>query len=52
MARTGGSFKKERGYMRGGGEESIDIDNIIDRLLEVRGCRPGKQVNLRDWEIR
>jgi hypothetical protein len=26
--------------------KDIDIDHIIDKLLEVRGCRPGKQVNL------
>jgi serine/threonine-protein phosphatase PP1 catalytic subunit len=24
----------------------LDIDQVIDSLLEVRGARPGKQVNL------
>ena len=32
--------------------ESIDIDSIIQRLLEVRGSKPGKQVNLTEAEIR
>ena len=30
----------------------IDIDKIIEKLLEVRGCKPGKQVNLTDGEIK
>ena len=30
----------------------IDVDSIIDRLLEVRGSRPGKQVQLLEAEIR
>lgn len=30
----------------------IDIDKIIDKLLEVRGCKPGKQVNLSEAEIK
>ena len=30
----------------------IDIDNIIERLLSVRGKRPGKNVNLTETEIR
>ena len=29
-----------------------DIDGIISKLLEVRGSRPGKQVNLTEAEIR
>jgi hypothetical protein len=29
-----------------------DIDSVIDRLLEVRGSRPGKQVQLLEAEIR
>jgi hypothetical protein len=29
-----------------------DLDSIIDRLLEVRGSRPGKQVQLLEAEIR
>lgn len=30
----------------------VDLDSIIDRLLEVRGSRPGKQVQLLEVEIR
>lgn len=30
----------------------IDVDSIIERLLEVRGSRPGKQVQLAAQEIR
>lgn len=30
----------------------IDLDSVIDRLLEVRGSRPGKQVQLLEAEIR
>lgn len=30
----------------------VDLDTIIDRLLEVRGSRPGKQVQLLESEIR
>ncbi|KAF9357384.1 Serine/threonine-protein phosphatase pp1 [Mortierella sp. NVP85] len=30
----------------------IDIDSIIERLLEVRGSRPGKQVQLAEQEIK
>ncbi|KAI0251215.1 serine/threonine protein phosphatase PP1 [Lactifluus subvellereus] len=29
-----------------------DLDSIIDRLLEVRGSRPGKAVNLEEYEIK
>jgi serine/threonine-protein phosphatase PP1 catalytic subunit len=32
--------------------ETFDIDTIIDRLLEVRGSKPGKQVQLTENEIR
>ena len=32
--------------------ETVNIDNIIGRLLEVRGQRPGKQVQLHEDEIR
>ena len=31
---------------------SIDVDNIIERLLEVRGSRPGKNVQLTENEIK
>lgn len=30
----------------------FDIDNIIDRLLEVRGAKPGKPVQLTENEIK
>mmetsp|Transcript_115296 Transcript_115296/g.200750 ORF Transcript_115296/g.200750 Transcript_115296/m.200750 type:complete len:305 (-) Transcript_115296:304-1218(-) len=30
----------------------VDVDTIIGKLLEVRGCRPGKQVNLSEPEIK
>lgn len=33
-------------------QNEIDLDSIIDRLLEVRGSRPGKQVQLLESEIR
>jgi hypothetical protein len=32
--------------------DDVDLDGIIDRLLEVRGSRPGKQVQLLESEIR
>jgi serine/threonine-protein phosphatase PP1 catalytic subunit len=32
--------------------ENVDIDNIIEQLLSVRGARPGRQVNLSEAEIR
>ena len=31
---------------------NIDVDAIISQLLEVRGSRPGKQVNLSESDIR
>lgn len=33
-------------------DQDVDLDSIIDRLLEVRGSRPGKQVQLLESEIR
>ncbi len=33
-------------------QSDIDLDSVIDRLLEVRGSRPGKQVQLLEAEIR
>lgn len=33
-------------------QHDVDLDSIIDRLLEVRGSRPGKQVQLLETEIR
>ena len=32
--------------------DKINIDSIISRLLEVRGSRPGKAVQLTEAEIR
>jgi serine/threonine-protein phosphatase PP1 catalytic subunit len=32
--------------------EELDIDGIIDRLLEVRGSKPGRQVQLTEQEIK
>ena len=31
---------------------AFDVDAIIDRLLEVRGSKPGKPVQLTEGEIR
>ena len=33
-------------------KNSLDIDRILDKLLEVRGSKPGKQVNLSEKDIR
>lgn len=33
-------------------EVDIDVDGIIKKLLEVRGSKPGKQVNLTENEIK
>jgi serine/threonine-protein phosphatase PP1 catalytic subunit len=30
----------------------LDVDSVIERLLEVRGSRPGKQVNLAEGEVK
>lgn len=30
----------------------VDVDEIIDKLLEVRGARPGKHVTLTEQEVR
>jgi len=32
--------------------DEIDVDNIIEKLLEVRGARPGKQVQLTENEVK
>eukprot|EP00121_Abeoforma_whisleri_P011096 Awhi_evm1s10236 len=32
--------------------EELNVDNVIDRLLEVRGQRPGKNVQLLEHEIK
>eukprot|EP00760_Papus_ankaliazontas_P010651 PhM_4_TR14397/c0_g1_i1/m.10210/K06269/PPP1C; serine/threonine-protein phosphatase PP1 catalytic subunit len=31
---------------------SLDVDAIIDKLVEVRGCKPGKQVQLSEAEVK
>lgn len=33
-------------------QQEPDVDSIVNRLLEVRGSRPGKQVDLAESEIR
>lgn len=33
-------------------QQEVDLEAIIDKLLEVRGNRPGKQVQLNETEIR
>jgi len=33
-------------------EGEINIDNLIQRLLEVRGSRPGKTVQMTENEVR
>jgi len=38
--------------MNRGNEVDIDVDKVLDKLLEVRGSKPGKQVNLNESEIR
>jgi hypothetical protein len=30
----------------------IDVDNILERLLAVRGNKPGKTVDLKEEEIK
>ena len=30
---------------------SFDVDDVITKLLEVRGSRPGKQVNLTETDL-
>ena len=32
--------------------DSFDVNVIIDKLLDVRGARPGKLVNLTEQEIK
>ncbi|KAK5876134.1 hypothetical protein CesoFtcFv8_027132 [Champsocephalus esox] len=33
-------------------EGELDVDSLISRLLEVRGCRPGKIVQMSEAEVR
>ena len=37
--------------MSHGGAGGIDVDSIIDKLLSVRGARPGKVVTLEEREV-
>ena len=30
----------------------VDVDKILEKLLDVRGSKPGKQVNLSENEIK
>lgn len=32
--------------------QDLDVDSVISRLLEVRGSRPGRQVQLQESEIK
>lgn len=34
-----------------GEEKAFDVDSIIERLLEVRGAKPGKSVVLTEAEV-
>ena len=40
-----------RKFSANGSSSSPDVDVIIDKLLSVRGKRPGNQVNLEEREI-
>ena len=33
-------------------QNEVDLDSVIDRLLEVRRSRPGKEVKLEEYEIK
>ena len=33
-------------------EKNLNVDNIIERLVAVRGGKPGKTVNLSEVEIK
>lgn len=32
--------------------QDVDVDQVIEQLLSVRGSRPGRQVNLTENEVR
>ncbi|CAF1139459.1 unnamed protein product [Adineta steineri] len=34
------------------GDTELNVDSLIARLLEVRGCRPGKIVQMTEGEVR
>lgn len=33
-------------------KSDVDVDKILEKLLDVRGAKPGKQVNLSENEIK
>jgi serine/threonine-protein phosphatase PP1 catalytic subunit len=43
---------KDDGTKNDPSSNTFNVDSIIERLLEVRGQRPGRQVNLKEEEIR
>lgn len=46
-------FSATHVIMAAAGENvDLDVDSVIEKLLEVRGQRPGKQVQLSENEIR
>ncbi|KAJ7836288.1 serine threonine-protein phosphatase PP1 [Mycena olivaceomarginata] len=42
---------RKTGFIMASAKTSVDLDSIIARLVEVRGNRPGKLVNLPEHEI-
>ena len=40
------------GSLEAAANAGLDVDAVIAKLLEVRGSRPGKQVNLNEADIR
>lgn len=49
---TGAGSQSDRETMAESQSPEVDLDNVIDRLLEVRGSRPGKAVHLEEYEIK
>ena len=33
-------------------DPELNVDSLVSRLLEVRGCRPGKTVQMTEAEVR
>ena len=44
--------KRKKEFEKMSETDKINVDSIIARLLEVRGSRPGKAVQLTEAEIR
>ncbi|CAF1373166.1 unnamed protein product [Adineta steineri] len=44
--------KTNKRRLRMSGDGELNIDSLIARLLEVRGCRPGKIVQMTEGEVR